>query len=57
MGTPIMMHKDGTVIAYKEARKVMADITRIDSKINHQLILSNSQNGEFTPVYFESEGR
>ena len=56
-GYAIMMHKDGTVIAYKEARKVMADITRIDSKINHQLILSNSQNGEFTPVFFESEGR
>ena len=56
-GYAIMMHKDGTVIAYKDARKVMADITRIDSKINHQLILSNSQNGEFTPVYFESEGR
>lgn len=56
-GYAIMMHKDGTVIAYKDARKVMADITRIDSKINHQLILSNSQNGEFTPVYFENEGR
>ena len=56
-GYAIMMHKDGTVIAYKDARKVMADITRIDSKINHQLILSNSQNGEFTPVYFESEDR
>lgn len=56
-GYAIMMHKDGTVIAYKDARKVMADITRIDSKINHQLILSNSQNGEYTPVYFESEGR
>ena len=56
-GYAIMMHKDGTVIAYKDARKVMADITRIDSKINHQLILSNSQNGEFTSVYFESEGR
>lgn len=56
-GYAIMMHKDGTVIAYKDARKVMADITRIDSKINHQLILSNSQNGEFTPVYFEVEGR
>lgn len=56
-GYAIMMHKDGTVIAYKDARKVMADITRIDSKINHQLILSNSQNGEFTLVYFESEGR
>lgn len=56
-GYAIMMHKDGTVVVYKDARKVMADITRIDSKINHQLILSNSQNGEFTPVYFESEGR
>jgi len=56
-GYAIMMHKDGTVIAYKDARKVMADITRIDSKINQQLILSNSQNGEFTSVYFEGEGR
>ncbi|CAD2225774.1 Methyl-accepting chemotaxis protein [Pseudoalteromonas sp. 3J6] len=56
-GYAIMMHKDGTVIAYKDARKVMANITQVDSKINNQVILSNSQNNEFTPVYFEGEGR
>jgi len=56
-GYAIMMHKDGTVIAYKDTKKVMADIAHIDSKINHQLILSNSQNSEFTPIYFKDEGR
>lgn len=56
-GYAIMMHQDGTVIAYKDTKKVMADITHIDSKINHQFILSNSQNGEFTPLYFKDEGR
>lgn len=56
-GYAIMMHQDGIVIAYKDTKKVMADITHIDSKINHQFILSNSQNGEFTPLYFKDEGR
>ncbi|SFT70300.1 methyl-accepting chemotaxis sensory transducer with Cache sensor [Pseudoalteromonas sp. DSM 26666] len=56
-GYAIMMHQDGTVIAYKDTKKVMANITHIDSKINHQFILSNSQNGEFTPLYFKDEGR
>lgn len=56
-GYAIMMHKDGTVIAYKDANKLMGKITSIDNKLSSQLIQSSRQTGKLVPVYFDTEGR
>jgi methyl-accepting chemotaxis protein len=56
-GYAIMMHKDGTVIAYKDSSKLMGKVTGIDAQLNSQLIQSSRQSGQFAPVYFDSEGR
>ncbi|MFY8328757.1 methyl-accepting chemotaxis protein [Pseudoalteromonas sp. ZZD1] len=54
-GHAIMIHDDGTVIAYKDASKLMGKITNIESKLNNRLIESSNQAGQLTPVYFETE--
>ncbi|MGL5666641.1 MAG: cache domain-containing protein, partial [Shewanella sp.] len=36
-GYAIMMHKDGTVIAYKDASKAMKPVGQIDNDLNHDL--------------------
>ncbi|CAM4353163.1 methyl-accepting chemotaxis protein [Pseudoalteromonas ostreae] len=56
-GYAIMMHEDGTVIAYKDSSKLMGKITNIETKLSSRLIGSSSQTGQLTPVYFETEGR
>ncbi|PKG79185.1 chemotaxis protein [Shewanella sp. Actino-trap-3] len=56
-GYAIMMHKDGTVIAYKDSSKLMGKVTGIDAQLNSQLIQSSHQSGQFAPAYFDSEGR
>ncbi|WP_445945579.1 methyl-accepting chemotaxis protein [Shewanella sp.] len=56
-GHAIMMHKDGTVIAYKDSSKLMGKITDIDAQLNNQLAQSSRQTGQFTPAYFDAEGR
>lgn len=56
-GYAMMLHKDGTVIAYKDTSKLMGEMSRIDSQLTHQLVTQNTKTGEFTPVYFQSEKR
>jgi methyl-accepting chemotaxis protein len=56
-GYAIMMHKDGTVIAYKDSSKLMGKVTDIDAQLNSQLIQSSRQSGQFASAYFDSEGR
>ncbi|HBF49008.1 MAG TPA: chemotaxis protein, partial [Shewanella frigidimarina] len=56
-GYAIMMHKDGTVIAYKDSRKLMGKITDIDAQLNSQKIQLSRQTKQLTPVYFDTEGR
>ncbi|ALS31747.1 methyl-accepting chemotaxis protein [Pseudoalteromonas translucida KMM 520] len=56
-GYAIMMHNDGTVIAYKDASKVMGQISNIDDQLNTKLVQSSIQSGELTPAYFKTEGR
>ena len=56
-GYAIMMHEDGTVIAYKDSSKLMGKITNIEAKLSSRLIESSSQTGQLTPVYFETENR
>lgn len=56
-GYAIMTHKDGTVIAHKDASKAMARVTDIDDDLSNRLPQLSSQTGQFTPAYFEAEGR
>jgi methyl-accepting chemotaxis protein len=56
-GYAIMMHKDGTVIAYKDSRKLMGKITDIDAQLNNQKIQLSRQTDQLTPVFFDTEGR
>ncbi|MGS0675837.1 methyl-accepting chemotaxis protein [Shewanella sp. 125m-1] len=56
-GYAIMMHKDGTVIAYKDHAKAMGPIQNIDRELNAQIASKSRQAGSLLPLYFESEGR
>ncbi|MGS0726031.1 HAMP domain-containing protein, partial [Shewanella sp. 0m-11] len=56
-GYAIMMHKDGTVIAYKDHAKAMGPIQNIDRELNAQIASKSRQSGSLLPLYFESEGR
>ncbi|MPY21571.1 methyl-accepting chemotaxis protein [Shewanella sp. YLB-07] len=56
-GYAIMMHKDGTVIAYKDQSKTMRPIGDIDSELNRGLPDLSRKTGTLLPVYFESEGK
>ena len=56
-GYAIMMHRDGTVIAYKDPGKTMRPIGDIDSELNRGLAELSRKTGTLLPVYFESEGK
>ncbi|MEH6396206.1 methyl-accepting chemotaxis protein [Pseudoalteromonas sp.] len=56
-GYAIMMHNDGTVIAYRDANKLMGKITNIEAKLDNRLIQLSEQTGQLTPVYFSGEDR
>ncbi|MGL6172598.1 MAG: methyl-accepting chemotaxis protein, partial [Vibrio sp.] len=54
-GYAIMQHRDGTVIAYKDASKAMKPISDIDNELNHNLPQQSRQTGTLLPMYFENE--
>ena len=56
-GFAIMMHKDGTVIAYKDAAKAMKLATEIDNDLTNALIEQSKSSKDLVPAYFDSEGR
>ncbi len=56
-GYAVLMHKDGTVIAYKDAGKAMRPAYEIDNELSHGLPAMSQSNNAFTPAYFESESR
>ncbi|MBE7216732.1 methyl-accepting chemotaxis protein [Shewanella benthica] len=56
-GYAIMMHRDGTVIAYKDPSKTMRPIGDIDSELYRGLAELSRKTGTLLPVYFESEGK
>ncbi|PKQ74730.1 chemotaxis protein [Aeromonas sobria] len=56
-GFAIMMHKDGTVIAYKDAAKAMKPATEIDNDLTNALIEQSKSSKDLVPTYFDSEGR
>ena len=56
-GFAILMHKDGTVIAYKDAAKAMKPASEIDNDISNALIEQSKSSNSLLPVYFDNEGR
>ncbi|QFI55804.1 methyl-accepting chemotaxis protein [Aeromonas simiae] len=56
-GFAILMHKDGTVIAYKDASKAMKPVSEIDNDLNRAFIERTKQNQTLQQVYFDGEGR
>ena len=56
-GFAIMMHKDGTVIAYKDAAKAMKPASEIDNDLTNALIEQSKSSKDLVPAYFDSEGR
>ncbi|WP_429127591.1 methyl-accepting chemotaxis protein [Aeromonas media] len=56
-GFAILMHKDGTVIAYKDAAKAMKPASEIDNDLTNALIEQSKSSNSLVPAYFENEGR
>ncbi|WP_153912996.1 methyl-accepting chemotaxis protein [Shewanella sp. TC10] len=56
-GFAIMMHKDGTVIAYKDAGKAMGHISAIDKDLDYNLLIQNRLPNQLIPIHFDAEGR
>ncbi len=56
-GVAILMHKDGTVIAYKDAAKAMKPGSEIDNDLSNALIEQSKSSNSLLPVYFDNEGR
>ncbi|MBS4696473.1 methyl-accepting chemotaxis protein [Aeromonas allosaccharophila] len=56
-GFAIMMHKDGTIIAYKDATKAMKPASEIDNDLTNALIEQSKSSKELVPAYFDNEGR
>ncbi|AEG13274.1 methyl-accepting chemotaxis protein [Shewanella baltica] len=56
-GYAIMMHKDGTVIAYKDQAKTMKPVGDIDNELNNNLPELSRTTGTLLPMYFEGEAR
>ncbi|ENY73150.1 Cache sensor-containing methyl-accepting chemotaxis sensory transducer [Aeromonas diversa CDC 2478-85] len=56
-GYAILMHKDGTVIAYKDPAKAMKPATEIDNDLSNAIIEQSKRGQTLTPVFFEGEGR
>ncbi|WP_439838916.1 methyl-accepting chemotaxis protein [Aeromonas caviae] len=56
-GFAILMHKDGTVIAYKDAAKAMKPASEIDNDLTNALIEQSKSSNSLLPVYFDNEGR
>ncbi|TFF74294.1 methyl-accepting chemotaxis protein [Aeromonas taiwanensis] len=56
-GFAILMHKDGTVIAYKDAAKAMKPASEIDNDLTNALIEQSKSSNSLVPAYFDNEGR
>ncbi|MFM5566023.1 methyl-accepting chemotaxis protein [Aeromonas veronii] len=56
-GFAIMIHKDGTIIAYKDAAKAMKPASEIDNDLTNALIEQSKSSKELVPAYFDNEGR
>lgn len=54
-GFAILIHKDGTVIAYKDSEKVMKPVSTIDNNLNRDLFSKNLQKDQFIAMYFDND--
>ena len=55
-GFAILMHKDGTVIAYKDAAKAMKPASEIDNDLTNALIEQSKASNSLVPAFFDNEG-
>ena len=56
-GFAILMHKDGTVIAYKDAAKAMKPASEIDNDLTNALFDQSKASNSLVPAFFDNEGR
>ncbi|MFM5303380.1 methyl-accepting chemotaxis protein [Aeromonas caviae] len=56
-GFAILMHKDGTVIAYKDAAKAMKPASEIDNDLTNALIEQSKASNSLVPAFFDNDGR
>ena len=56
-GFAIMMHKDGSVIAYKDASKAMEHISSIDPELDHNSLQQSHRRNELMSIHFDIEGK
>ncbi len=56
-GFAILMRKDGTVIAYKDAAKAMKPASEIDNDLTNALIDQSKASNSLVPAFFDNEGR
>ncbi|WP_076538307.1 methyl-accepting chemotaxis protein [Shewanella sp. UCD-KL21] len=56
-GFAIMMHKDGTVIAYKDPSKTMGHIRAIDNDLDYRLLQQNRRANELMSIHFAPEDK
>ncbi len=56
-GFAILMHKDGTVISYKDAAKAMKPASEIDNDLTNALIEQSKASNSLVPAFFDNEGR
>ncbi|MDX7755846.1 methyl-accepting chemotaxis protein [Aeromonas caviae] len=56
-GFAILMHKDGTVIAYKDAAKAMKPASEIDNDLTNALVDQSKASNSLVPAFFDNEGR
>ncbi|MEA9417086.1 methyl-accepting chemotaxis protein [Aeromonas caviae] len=56
-GFAILMHKDSTVIAYKDAAKAMKPASEIDNDLTNALIEQSKASNSLVPAFFDNEGR
>ncbi|MDO6678059.1 methyl-accepting chemotaxis protein [Shewanella sp. 4_MG-2023] len=56
-GFAIMIHRDGTVIAYKDSSKTMGHIRAIDNDLDYSLLQQNRRANELMSIHFAPEDK
>lgn len=56
-GFAIMIHRDGTVIAYKDSSKTMGHIRAIDNDLDYSLLQQNRRANELMSIHFSPEDK
>ncbi len=56
-GFAIMMHNDGTVIAYKDGSKAMRPVAEIDDDLGAGILANIQKTAQLQSLYFDADGR